>query len=843
MDPRLKDGLRRIIKKSGTIISSTAIINEFSKPQIKSSVLKTLNEIVKRDSVALHLFEIDVDTNATNLKTITPRKWLENFLEKYVTLVRARKEAAKEAAFVAVVSGSATSGHSKDNVCGRLISPSNCDQINERNVSEIMKKVVEAASSGLKKTTQSVVCPQQMSHYDTVVGPEQVRPNSMWYFNAAAAESLPKWHTQNCAALPIETQEQLIIDDLLYAFIGIAGTYIRPIISSEAENGFAPITFKISDQIDLSLKDIVKDLLPLASHYSVIQKFAQWGSRLNNQIMQALSATLQSIINEYYVSIIQLETEQMNKTLSLHKLLYLIRPNIQMLEILSDIVIKISRTDFVGGKILSLLYDEIALLTGDIKSQAIVVELTEQASVPYIEMLELWILKGVIIDAYNQFFVVDNGTEIHQIMDNDDTARYWECRYTILRERIPRFLEHDADIILRTGKYLNVIRQCGKQISPPTELSHHLEFSPRTQKHSEFIRKAYHNASKILLELMMNENDLLGHITSVKRYFLLQQGDLITQFMDASEEELSKNLDKVAPVRLDNLLQLIVRISSAKYDPYLEDLHCDLFTMDLTTQMSKIHIAGNQEHVNYSDYNEDSSETVGLTGLECFVFQYNVEWPVSIVLNQWALSQYQMLFRLLFYCKHVERQLCKVWIENTRIRKSNESNEMWRGANALRQRMLNAIQHLENYMMIEVIEPNWHVFIEKMKTVENIDDVLSIHQDFLHVCLQNCMLNYPDLLRSVMNMCNVCLKFCKFIQIDPKAEISISWTECVDNFSKEFTEYLIDLLKRINDLSMETTAGARLINLVCRINFNSFYSDELDGILTAKTSDGGTKSS
>lgn len=298
--------------------------------------------------------------------------------------------------------------------------------------------------------------------------------------------------------------------------------------------------------------------------------------------------------------------------------------------------------------------------------------------------------------------------------------------------------------------------------------------------------------------------------------------------MDASEEELSKNVDKVAPVRLDNLLQLIVRLSSAKHDPCLEDLHCDLFTMDLATQMSKIHIAGNNDNANYNDDNEDSTDNIDLTGLECFVFQYNVQWPVSIVLNQWALSQYQMLFRLLFYCKHVERQLCKVWIENTRIRKSSESNEMWRCANALRQRMLNAVQHLENYMMIEVIEPNWHVFIEKMKTVQNVDDVMSIHQDFLHVCLQNCMLNYPDMLRAVMNICNVCLKFCKFIQVDPKAEISVTWTECVDNFSKEFTDFLIDLLKRINDVSTETTSGARLINLVCRINFNSFYSEELE---------------
>jgi gamma-tubulin complex component 2 len=44
----------------------------------------------------------------------------------------------------------------------------------------------------------------------------------------------------------------------------------------------------------------------------------------------------------------------------------------------------------------------------------------------------------------------------------DYSADYWEKRYTIRRERIPVFLERVADVILRTGKYLNVIRQCGE---------------------------------------------------------------------------------------------------------------------------------------------------------------------------------------------------------------------------------------------------------------------------------------------------------------------------------------------------------------------------------------------
>lgn len=54
-------------------------------------------------------------------------------------------------------------------------------------------------------------------------------------------------------------------------------------------------------------------------------------------------------------------------------------------------------------------------------------------------------------------------------MPLDYSSDYWDKKYAIRRERIPKFLEPMADKILKAGKYLNVIRQCGKY------LLHHLK--------------------------------------------------------------------------------------------------------------------------------------------------------------------------------------------------------------------------------------------------------------------------------------------------------------------------------------------------------------------------------
>ena len=40
------------------------------------------------------------------------------------------------------------------------------------------------------------------------------------------------------------------------------------------------------------------------------------------------------------------------------------------------------------------------------------------------------------------------------------------------------------------------------------------------------LEKAYATASKNLLQLLIADNDLIGHLKSVKHYFLLDQGEL-----------------------------------------------------------------------------------------------------------------------------------------------------------------------------------------------------------------------------------------------------------------------------------------------------------------------------
>lgn len=685
------------------------------------------------------------------------------------------------------------------------------------NVTEIKERIVQAACSGVSKSahyTSIGNIPALLNNTNQCPTFDKNRTNSLWDFYKIDTIC---FNQNNIVAIPISTQENLLLFDLVYCLTGMRGSYITP---EENKINEYSIKFIISDQIHSSLRDIAQEIVPLASHYTCVQKFIEKASYSNcGQVLQALSAALRDLVHDYYLLLSQLESELLVENLTLHKMLFYVRPTLYTMGVLADAVAEIFCHDFRGGQALTLLYDKINSLTGDEESQKFMIQLTQFAAVPYMDILQLWVQKGVINDPHQEFLVEDNEVIRREELPEHYSADYWEKRYTIRRERIPRFLEKVSDIILRTGKYLNVIRQCGKKVTPPQTMT--LQFSPSNQNHLTVIQNAYRFASKNLLEVLLEENDLMGHLMSVKRYLLLHQGDFITQFMDACEDELAKNVDQVLPMKLENLLGLTLRLSSAKHDPYKDDVHCELLTYDLVTQMSKI--------INNEEEYWQSHDRLDLVGLECFAFRYEVKWPVSLVLNHIAISKYQMLFRQLFYCKHVERQLCKIWKENSTAKKfSPEAAELYRSAFTLRQRMMNAIQNLEYYMMIEVIEPNWHIFIQNMGKVENVDEVLAVHQNFLDSCLKNCMLTDPTHLnRSIFKLCNICLKYCDFIQTESCLAPTDTFSERVKRFDLEFTGLLIGLLKQINDVASDNPSD-RFINLVHRINFNSFYNEQMD---------------
>ena len=111
-----------------------------------------------------------------------------------------------------------------------------------------------------------------------------------------------------------------------------------------------------------------------------------------------------------------------------------------------------------------------------------------------------------------------------------------------------------------------------------------------------------------------------------------------------------------------------------------------------------------------------------------FTSLLQVEWPVSLVVSRKSITKYQLLFRHLFHCKHVERQLCAVWQAHKQAKWEPIYTTKWHAAAfCLRQRMLSFISNYSYYAMFEVIERQWHIFTQEMQVcVNRVSDIFSL---------------------------------------------------------------------------------------------------------------------
>ncbi|XP_069467159.1 gamma-tubulin complex component 2 isoform X2 [Ambystoma mexicanum] len=661
-------------------------------------------------------------------------------------------------------------------------------------------------------------------------------------------------------------QESAIVEDLLYILIGVEGRYVTAKPLSES----SPRSFVVDANLDQSVNELVLRILPVASNYSEVTRFIEEKSSFEyGQVNHALAAAMRTLIKEYMILITQLEHLQRQGLLSLQKLWFYIQPTLRTMQILALLTSSLDKGACMGGSTLSLLHDRTFGYTGDSQAQELCLYLTKAASGPYFEILEKWVYRGVIVDPYSEFMVEEHELQKEKIQE-DYNDKYWDERYTIVQQQIPSFLQKVADKILSTGKYLNVVRECGRDV--PCPVAKEILYTLKERAYVEQIEQAYSYASKLLLDFLMEEKELVARLRSIKHYFLMDQGDFFVHFMDLTEEELKKSVEDIIPSRLEALLELALRMSTANTDPFKDDLKIDLMSHDLITQL--LRVLAIETKLEKAFINTDPTELV-LSGLEAFSFDYIVKWPLSLIINRKALTRYQMLFRHMFYCKHVERLLCNVWIYNKAAKQVSLHAAKWfAGAFTLRQRMLNFVQNIQYYMMFEVMEPTWHILEKNLKSASNIDEVLRHHTSFLDNCLKDCMLTNPELLKIFSKLMSVCVMFTNCMQrftqsmkvedelgrltlehgtmmgpptqterLEETAKKKLTskllaehvdalhsttgFEATINKFDSNFSTHLLDLLDKLSVYSTNDCEHS-MINIIYRLDFNGFYTERLE---------------
>ncbi|KAF8908113.1 gamma-tubulin complex, DGRIP84/SPC97 component [Gymnopilus junonius] len=682
--------------------------------------------------------------------------------------------------------------------------------------------------------------------------------NSRVVSSSTAPKSKGKGRQESLDRVPLDIQEALMLEDLLFVLSGIEGTYItyHPDYSPEDDDPLQGIRFIVAPSLDSSLNDLVERILPLGMYYTAIFAFIEQRSHLEfGLVNHALCAAIREMLRDYQTLLSQLEHAfNTSASFSLQKLWFYVHPTVHTLSLIYQLILElataddpgndlsssssssdeddeeaarnealglggaklkavlseINKTDIgnglsgssgiavKGGEVLTIIYERMQNMSGDPTATAIYGKLLKQAGRPYVEMLRDWVSNGHLADPYEELLVKESKFIDRGILEMDYTDEYWERRYTLRDGSIspgsskrhqagipsprsvggrlpggacvPPLLESWKHKILLAGKYLNVIRECGidmnKDKAPADQ-----NLSMDDEKFYEFIEDAYSHANKTLLQLLLNDQELIPRLRSLKRYFFLSQSSFLTHMLDLASTELRKSSKSVSVAKLQSLLDLALNTDVVGEDTlYRDDLKVTIAESGLYDFLLKVvTVSGivkpEEGGLGEEEVKKEKEEKKPMQAIDAMTFDYNVKFPLSLVISRKTILRYQLLFRFLLHLKHVEQALSNMWIEQktTPWRRQVPTHPEFMGWRLrvclLRARMLAFIQQILAFVTFEVLEPNWHALEAKLDKVVTVDQLLRDHVDFLDTCLKESMLTSSKLLKACSKLIVVCQTF------------------------------------------------------------------------------------
>ncbi|XP_039034167.1 gamma-tubulin complex component 2-like [Hibiscus syriacus] len=195
-------------------------------------------------------------------------------------------------------------------------------------------------------------------------------------------------------------QELIVIDDLLFALVGVEGRYI----SIKRMHGKADFSLQIDASMDLALQELAKRIFPLCESFLLIDEFVESRSQFKNGLVNhAFAAALRALLLDYQAMVAQLEHQFRLRRLSIQGLWFYCQPMMGSMQALSTVIRKVSTNNYAGSTVLNLLQSQAKAMAGDSAVRSLLAKMTHSASNAYLSILERYPLYPAITAAYQIF--------------------------------------------------------------------------------------------------------------------------------------------------------------------------------------------------------------------------------------------------------------------------------------------------------------------------------------------------------------------------------------------------------------------------------------------------------
>ncbi|KAK3602163.1 hypothetical protein CHS0354_029168 [Potamilus streckersoni] len=368
-----------------------------------------------------------------------------------------------------------------------------------------------------------------------------------------------------------EIPESELLKDMVYAFQGIEGKWIRFDASKDG--------YRLDSQVGIpkSIRQMISKLSENGWLYNKIKNYVESRSadKTFGLVGQSFCAALHQELTEYYrlIAVLeaQLQQEQDQGISEASGGLTLRRLVVWTFDPLSRLKTQAALVDVSkgkkGGSLASTIYSY--MQHGDPYIRNLIKHILTMVSQPIYATLLHWIYDGELEDVHDEFFVAADPT-----VKND---RLWHDKYSLRKSMIPSFINMDqARKILKTGKSINYLRQVCQDRTPikGREAAMNMDMSQAqwmftqdtSNEFQDMIDQVYKETSRQLLDVLHSKYKFLDHLKAMRRYLLLGQGDFIRHLMDLLEEDLAKPASNLYLHNLTGILETAIRATNAQFD-------------------------------------------------------------------------------------------------------------------------------------------------------------------------------------------------------------------------------------------------------------------------------------
>ena len=334
----------------------------------------------------------------------------------------------------------------------------------------------------------------------------------------------------------------------------------------------------------------------------------------------------------------------------------------------------------------------------------------------------------------------------------------------------------------------------------------------------------YKEINKYLVEILFKQFYFEEHLKSIYNYLLMGQGDMMQCLMDAIFTELDKNSNYMQEHILRRQLDNAVSSSNAQYDKFK-------YNVDIKLRDSRI----------------------AETGWDLFLLQYKVSLPLVVIFTKKNMIKYEELFCFFWKLKRLEFSKNHAIWRNFMTQFHFQRNDFCKmrpyihRAMLFNQQIIHFITTLHTYITHEVLGNHTKKFKTKILTVDNLDDLISFHNNFVNSIIEQSLLNEENRIvyNNILQIFEVIFRFKEAVEVlnstlmenyfieRKKDRINYDERYIQENvtYSKgafnQIKLHFEDFTKRICELIklLENASKGEFKFLAMKLDFNGFYSD------------------